>query len=101
MRSTTSCHGHGQVPVPRWLAPYSEVPGAPEDAVTALVVGTASIFEATREANEIAARGGCPVAFDFNGKLVVVRPGDDPELVARAWWIDFYERTPEESAALR
>ena len=101
LRECSSCHGLGHVPVPRWLVPHSEVPGAPEGAVTAAVVGSASIFEAIREAREIAARGKFPVAFNFNGKCVVVRPDDDPEQVARAWWIAFHGRTPEESDAQR
>lgn len=42
-----------------------------------------------------------PVAFDFNGKTVVVRQTDDPVEVARSWWRAAYGETPEETAARR
>ncbi len=44
----------------------------------AVPVGTCSIFEATSEAAEIAQRGDVIVVFDFNGRLVCVRPDSDP-----------------------
>ena len=74
------------------------VAGAPRGSVSASVVGSSSIFEATKEASEIARRSGRAVAFEFmRADPVVVLPESDPDLVARAWWFEFYGKTTEES----
>jgi hypothetical protein len=54
-----------------------------------------------RLADDIAKRARRPVAFDFNGRIVVVRGNDDPQRIARAWWQRTYNETPEESFAKR
>lgn len=99
----THCRGHGKVeqPYALVLAEPLAVRGAPNDAIRAFVCGSWDIFTACREAADIAARSGQPVAFEFNGSCVVVRPGADPGIVARRWWINTYNETPEETAARR
>ena len=77
------------------------IPGAPENAIPAFVVGACDIFDTTREAAEIATRYRIPVAFDFNEIVVVVKPDDDPVAVARAWWMRKHKETPEQTAARR
>lgn len=69
--------------------------------VIASVRGASDIFESCNEAAEIAARAGRAVAFWFNGRAVVVRPGDVGDAVARAWWVDVHGETPEETYARR
>jgi hypothetical protein len=49
-------------------------------------VSSGTIFEACREARDIAWAKNCPVAFEFNGHLVVVHMEDDPYEVAKEWW---------------
>jgi hypothetical protein len=75
--------------------------GAPPDSVTAIVLGSSSIFEATREASEIANRARRIVAFYFMDRLVVAMPYDDHVQVAERWWLEFYGETYEESVAKR
>ncbi len=95
------CRGSGQVERPYWLSSASgPIPGAPEDAISALVTGSAFISQATSEAHDLAVRAQRPVAFLFtNDTLVVVHPGDDPGEVADAWWLTFYGETYGETAA--
>lgn len=104
-QACASCGGQGSVRQPYWLIPnppsMGPVRGAPEGAVHAFVAGSAFIQEATQEASELAKRAQRPVAFEFIGKLVVVHPGDDPDLAWRTWWIGFYGRTPEQDAGSR
>jgi hypothetical protein len=100
-RSCSACH-IGAVPDPYWLAPLDGfVIGAPVTSVMAIVVGTAEIFETTREAREIADRAGRPVAFVFRDIKVIVKPGEDPDAVARTWWFASNGCTPEQSAERR
>ena len=102
-RSTncTTCRGRGHVDRPYVLVHTPRLRGVPSGVVTATVVGTASIFEATREASEIANKVQRPVAFYFMEKLVITKPYDDPGEVARRWWREFYGETYEESVARR
>lgn len=106
-RPCRSCGGLGRTTDPHWLVHCEvEVEGGagaavPGDAVHASVVGSASIFEATREAGEIARRSARPVAFEFNDVVVVVHPQSDPDLIARAWWLERHGETPEQTAARR
>lgn len=96
------CGGHGAVDATYALVATSlPVPDAEPGAIQADVVGAFDIFTACREAAEIAGRASKPVTFYFNGQLVVVRPGADPDAAARAWWIAEYNETPEETAARR
>jgi hypothetical protein len=100
-RSCSACHV-GAVPDPYWLAPLDGfVVGAPVTSVMAIVVGSAEIFETTREAREIADRADRPVAFDFRNIKVIVSPGEDPDAVARTWWFASHGCTPEQSAERR
>lgn len=75
--------------------------GVPSDVLQAFVVGSAYIFDATRDASVVAKRTGRTVAFLFNTKLVVMRPKDDSDEVARAWWQEANGETPEETWARR
>lgn len=75
--------------------------GVPPDVLQAFVVGSAYIFDATREALEVARRTGRTVAFLFSARLVVVRPRDDSDAVARAWWQEANGETPEQTWARR
>ncbi len=94
-----NCRGLGHVDRGYYLQP--SLLTIREGAFTAVVVGSASIFEATQEGSELAKDAKIPVAFCFIDRIVVVGPDDDPVQVARNWWIDFYKETPEESAARR
>lgn len=69
--------------------------------VIARVRGASDIFESCNEAAEIAERAGRGVAFWFNGRAVVVKPGDSGDAVARAWWMDVHGETPEQTRARR
>ena len=103
-RRCSCCSGLGVIPDPYWLRPDPDgigILGAPSDAIAAHVAGSASIFEAAREAGEIARAQQRPVAFRFIDRTVVVGPSDDPDLVARAWWREFYGETPERTMARR
>lgn len=96
------CNGHGYI-IPGYALTWSDEPirGASDNAVGAIVVGSSSISEATREASDIACRSGRPVAFVFIGHTVEVNPLDRPEVVARRWWHEMYGESPEETAARR
>ena len=95
------CRGCGTVVESHALAPRERFDGAPTDALLASVVGSFDIFTASREAVDLARRAGRPVAFEFNGRVVVARDGDDPDEIARAWWQREYNETPEETFARR
>ena len=95
------CGGCGTIDVGYALAPTDRVIDAPNNAVRAFVVGASSIFDACKEAADIAKRSGDPVAFEFNGQTVVLRPGDNADKVARDWWQKQYNETPEETLARR
>lgn len=95
------CRGCGEVERPYALAMAQHIKGAPNDAIRAMVIGSFGIWAACVEAAEIANRAYEPVAFEFNDTCMVVRPGDDPDRVYRAWWRDTYGETPEETARKR
>lgn len=96
------CYGTGCVTRSYALAAASSpIKRASRMAVHAVAVGCSSIFECAREAAELATLTRRAVAFDFNGRLVVVRKGDDPNAIARDWWKKTYKETPEQSAARR
>lgn len=70
----------------------------PEDAVVCKAYGGCTIFEACKEAVDVSLRNSLrPVAFAFNGHLAIVRAGDDPDEVAKAWWQRAYGKTHEQS----
>lgn len=100
-RTCWHCGGCGKTTDTFALAPGEPLPDVPQDAICAVVVGTRSIYEAAREAAEIAGRSGRQVAFQFIDQVVVVQPGDDPELWARTWWIERYGETPEQTLERR
>jgi hypothetical protein len=95
------CGGCGTLEIGFALVPADHVTDAPEDAIRAFVVGAYDIFTACREAADIARKASRLVAFEFNGRCVVVRPNDDPTTVARQWWLTQYNETPEQSLARR
>lgn len=94
------CKGHGKICVSYALHPLNvPLEGAPEDAVRAFIGGSFDVFTAAREAAELARSAKRPVAFQCLDHLVIVGPHDDPEQVARAWWLKQYRETPEVSRA--
>lgn len=100
------CRGCGTVSETYALAPYEGLvgdperfEGAPDDALCAFVVGSFDIFTASKEAADLARRSLRPVAFDFLDHVVVVRDGDDPDEISRAWWWKQYNETPEATFA--
>lgn len=113
----TTCCGTGRIRVPHALVWRPELPlHSPPGSLGAEVVGASSIYECTREASRIAREAQRPVAFEFdisisnltsagasavNGGLVVVNPRDDPDDVARDWWIRTYGETPWKTGARR
>jgi len=100
-RTCPQCHGHGNVIEGYALAQGEPIESAPKAAVYASVAGSFDIFTACKEAREIAKRADRPVAFDFNDQVVVVHASDDPNQVARAWWLKAYGETPEQTRARR
>lgn len=59
-----------------------------------------SIGESIREAKDYCVEYGVfGVAFEFNGKPVLVTGLSDVEQVYRGWWQAVYNETPEQSAA--
>lgn len=83
-------------------ADLRELAGAPPDAILARVGGVSTIFESCLEAQALSmGAGGRPVAFSFNDQLVIVRAGDDPRAIARAWWLIAYGEEPEATWARR
>lgn len=96
------CKGTGQVDDGYCLAPTKDtITGAPRGSIPAFVCGAVTIFEATREASELAKAAKRPVVFRFNELTVIVQPDSDPDLVARSWWMDSLGETPEQTAARR
>jgi hypothetical protein len=99
------CRGCGSVDVGYALHPWDDqlepIDGAPEGAVRAFIGGSFDVFYAAREAAELARRSGRPVAFQCIDRAVVVRPEDDPDQVARAWWLLQYGETPEATRSRR
>ena len=93
------CEGHGRISVGYALHPWDDslppLHGIPENTVRVFVGGSFSVFESTKEAADLARQADRPVAFGFIDHVVVVRPGDDPDQVARAWWLLQYGETPE------
>jgi hypothetical protein len=83
------------------LSPSERFDGAPTDALHASVVGSFDIFEASKEAVDLSKRARRPVAFEFNGQVVVAHDGDDPDKIARTWWQLQYNETPEATFARR
>ena len=63
--------------------------------------GMVSVWDCCREGADLASELGRTVVFSFNQHDVIIRPGDDPELVGRDWWFRAYGKTPEESAKER
>lgn len=96
------CQGCGIIPVAYALHPSeSPLDGAPDDAICAFVGGSFDVFYAAREAGDLARQAERPVAFRFIDHVVVVRPGEDPDQAARAWWFLQYEEAPEATWARR
>lgn len=108
------CGGTGRVEKPMWLYPEERggVGGVealakrlgvdlPSERRDYFVGGAASIFEACREGLQRAKATKLPSVFEFDERVVIVRPTDDAEAVARAWWVSVYKQTPEESWASR
>jgi hypothetical protein len=79
------CQGCGNVGVRCALHPWNNFPQS----------RTHPVFYAAREAAELAQRADRPVAFQCIDHTVVVRPKDEPDRVARAWWLLQYGETPE------
>jgi len=96
------CRGCGTIVEAYALAYWDEpLDGAPADALRAFVVGSFDISTSCREAADLARISGRPVAFEFNGQIVVVCGNDDPDQVARTWWLRHYGETPEASFSRR
>lgn len=96
------CGGSGARLSPYWLAPCGvALRGSPKGAVCARVVGSATIFEVTKEASEVSVRSGRPVSFVFISDVLTVYPESDPVQLACEWWIARYGETPEETAVKR
>ena len=99
------CRGCGDIRIEYALHPWDAllgpIDGAPEGAVCAFVGGSFDVFYAAREAAELAQRASRPVAFKCIDHTVVVHPKDNPDLVARAWWMLQYGETPEITWARR
>ncbi len=95
------CRGCGTVIEAYALVPTERFDGAPPNALCAFVVGSFDIFTASKEAVDLAKRAKRPVAFEFNGQVVVARGGDNPDRLSRAWWQLQYNETPEAAFARR
>ena len=90
------CLGCGNVSIGYALYPQdAQIKGAPKGSIRAFVAGSFDVFYAAREAAELARRADRAVAFKCLDHVVVVRPKDDPDQVARAWWLLQYGETPE------
>lgn len=74
---------------------------APANAVLAYAGAGSQIFEACKEGVELAKEYDAPIAFEFNGKMVICYSWSTPEEVGRQWWQDSYGKTPEQSFAER
>jgi hypothetical protein len=96
------CRGQGSVSMGYALHPSRDpIDGAPQGAIHAFVAGSFDVFYAAREAAKLAAHASRPVAFQCLDYVVVINPGDDPDQVARAWWLQQYGETPEATWARR
>lgn len=99
------CGGCGTVEVTYALMPsdglYDPMEDAPSDAIRATVVGSSDIFTACQEASDISRKAEAPVSFTFIDRTVTVRQADDPNVVARRWWMEEYGETPEQTRARR
>lgn len=95
------CRGCGNVSVGYALHPWDDqlapINDVPEGAVRAFVSGSFDVFYAAREAAELARRANRPVAFNCLDHAVIIRPSDDPDQAARAWWLLQYRETPEDT----
>jgi hypothetical protein len=69
--------------VPAKLDPKYDVP---TNVVVCTAHAGATIFKACKEGVTLARAFGQPVAFEFNGIVVVCSPDSDPEDVAKRWW---------------
>jgi len=105
IESCPRCRGYGSIRVGYALHPLTDelppIAGAPKDAIRAFVAGSFDVFHAAREAADLARLANRPVAFNCIDHAVVVRPDDDPDQVARAWWQLQYGETPEDTWARR
>src|SRR4026209_1561569 len=96
------CQGHGNIDLGYALSPsLSPISGAPEGAIRAIMVGSFDVYQASREAAEIARRSGRIVVFQCLDHVVVLHPGADPDQVARSWWLLQYGETPEDTLSRR
>lgn len=79
--------------------PQKPLKGAPKDALVCSTRGTAdvTIMGTCAEAVQYAETLDRPIAFEFNGDVVVARKGDDPDKLWRAWWKRVYKETYEQS----
>jgi hypothetical protein len=77
------------------------VKDAPAGSIPAHARAGSDIYECVGEASIFSKQVGTPIAFEFNELIVVVKPTDDPELIARDWWVRRYKETPEQSWAKR
>lgn len=78
-----------------------QIQGAPANAERCYAGAGGSIGECVTEGVKLAKLLKKPVAFEFNGKTVVCREGDNPERLYRKWWSEMYHETPEQSFARR
>lgn len=102
VKPCSRCEGKGEETVGYALAHLpTRDPRLPDYAVQALVVGAATIFEATREARAIADQCRRPVAFMFLQHPVQVGIESDTVQIARDWWRRQYGETPEQTQARR
>lgn len=79
------------------LGGVAEIKDAPKNAERCWVSLSSTINEAIEEGKEIAKKMKKKVAFEFNGKLVVVNKNSDTNKLYRKWWKKAYNETPEES----
>lgn len=117
LKTCTRCNGDGFVSERGWLAPLDVAESGHAATLAAglgalgdepdvryaffIVMGSAFIHEACREAHVYALRDNVTAVFQFCESVVKVSPSDIPDAVARAWWIKTYNMTPEESRASR
>jgi hypothetical protein len=101
IKTCEACGGHGATLQAFALASADYVVDAPSEAIRAMIVGSSDVFQACREAADIANKSGEPVAFRCQEHTIVVRPGDDPVVVGRQWWLQEHGETPEQTIARR
>jgi DnaJ-class molecular chaperone len=66
----------------------------PADAYGCFASPGSRIFDTCQEAKQIATLLNCPVAFEFNGKNVVVRAEDEVQAIVDDWWMRAYGKLP-------